>query len=178
MLHCFLPPKTRSLSLPLSLAFFNILHFLHFFSLPLYSPLLLLSLRSLSSLFLYPSHCFPSLFSSFHSTRSHLFPISPLSPLSYVGYEEGGLLTEAVLRKPYTIILLDEFEKAHKSISNLLLQGEERKLGRGGAEREGEEGKERKERKGRKGKEPEKKEMEMRAEERRGRELREGEERE
>ena len=150
MLHCFLPPKTRSLSLSLSLslAFFNILHFLHFFSLPLYSPLLLLSLRSLSSLFLYPSHCFPSLFSSFHSTRSHLFPFSPLSPLSYVGYEEGGLLTEAVLRKPYTIILLDEFEKAHKSISNLLLQGEERKLGRGGAEREGEEGKERKEREG------------------------------
>ena len=117
--------------------------------------------------------------SSFHSTPSPHFPFSPLSPsLSYVGYEEGGLLTEAVLRKPYTIILLDEFEKAHKSISNLLLQGEERKLGRGGAERDGEEGKERKERKGRKGKEPEKKEMEMRAEERRGRELREGEERE
>ena len=40
-----------------------------------------------------------------------------------MGYEEGGLLTEAVLRKPYTIILLDEFEKAHRSISNLLLQG-------------------------------------------------------
>lgn len=44
------------------------------------------------------------------------------SPPGYVGYEEGGLLTEAVIRKPYTIVLLDEFEKAHKSVSNLLLQ--------------------------------------------------------
>ena len=55
MLHCFIPPKTRSLSPSLSpflsLAFFNILHFLHFFSLPLYSPLLLLSLRSFSRLY-------------------------------------------------------------------------------------------------------------------------------
>jgi len=44
------------------------------------------------------------------------------SPPGYVGYEEGGFLTEAVIRKPYTIVLLDEFEKAHKSVSNLLLQ--------------------------------------------------------
>ena len=44
------------------------------------------------------------------------------SPPGYIGYEEGGLLTEAVIRKPYTIVLLDEFEKAHRAVSNLLLQ--------------------------------------------------------
>jgi ATP-dependent Clp protease ATP-binding subunit ClpB len=44
------------------------------------------------------------------------------SPPGYIGYEEGGLLTEAVIRRPYTIVLLDEFEKAHKAVSNLLLQ--------------------------------------------------------
>ena len=40
-----------------------------------------------------------------------------------VGYEEGGKLTEAVRRKPYQIVLLDEFEKAHPEIGNILLQG-------------------------------------------------------
>ncbi len=44
------------------------------------------------------------------------------APPGYVGYEEGGQLTEAVRRKPYAVILLDEFEKAHPDISNLLLQ--------------------------------------------------------
>ena len=44
------------------------------------------------------------------------------SPPGYIGYEEGGFLTEAVIRKPYTIVLLDEFEKAHKAVSNILLQ--------------------------------------------------------
>lgn len=44
------------------------------------------------------------------------------APPGYVGYEEGGQLTEAVRRKPYSVILLDEFEKAHPDISNLLLQ--------------------------------------------------------
>jgi ATP-dependent Clp protease ATP-binding subunit ClpA len=44
------------------------------------------------------------------------------SPPGYVGYEKGGFLTEAIIRKPYSLILLDEFEKSHKSISNLLLQ--------------------------------------------------------
>lgn len=44
------------------------------------------------------------------------------APPGYVGYEEGGQLTEAVRRKPYSIILLDEFEKAHIDISNVLLQ--------------------------------------------------------
>ncbi len=44
------------------------------------------------------------------------------APPGYVGYEEGGQLTEAVRRKPYSIVLLDEFEKAHPDISNILLQ--------------------------------------------------------
>lgn len=44
------------------------------------------------------------------------------SPPGYVGYEEGGQLTEAVRRKPYSIILLDEFEKAHPDVANILLQ--------------------------------------------------------
>lgn len=44
------------------------------------------------------------------------------SPPGYVGYEEGGQLTEAVRRHPYTVILLDEMEKAHPEIFNILLQ--------------------------------------------------------
>ncbi|OWB54418.1 hypothetical protein B5S28_g265 [[Candida] boidinii] len=44
------------------------------------------------------------------------------APPSYVGYEEGGELTEAVRRKPYSVVLFDEFEKAHTDISKLLLQ--------------------------------------------------------
>lgn len=44
------------------------------------------------------------------------------SPPGYVGYEESGELTEAVRRKPYAVVLFDEFEKAHKDISKLLLQ--------------------------------------------------------
>ncbi len=44
------------------------------------------------------------------------------SPPGYVGYEEGGLLTEAVRRKPYQVILFDEVEKAHREVFNLLLQ--------------------------------------------------------
>ena len=44
------------------------------------------------------------------------------APPGYVGYEQGGALTEAVRRKPYQIILLDEFEKAHKDVTNILLQ--------------------------------------------------------
>jgi len=44
------------------------------------------------------------------------------APPGYVGYEEGGTLTEAVRRKPYSVILFDEFEKAHREVSNLLLQ--------------------------------------------------------
>jgi len=44
------------------------------------------------------------------------------APPGYVGYEEGGYLTEAVRRKPYSVILLDEIEKAHGDIFNILLQ--------------------------------------------------------
>ena len=44
------------------------------------------------------------------------------SPPGYVGYDEGGQLTEAVRRKPYSIVLLDEIEKAHPDIFNILLQ--------------------------------------------------------
>ena len=44
------------------------------------------------------------------------------SPPGYIGCEEGGLLTEAVKKKPYSIILFDEIEKAHKDINNIMLQ--------------------------------------------------------
>jgi ATP-dependent Clp protease ATP-binding subunit ClpC len=43
------------------------------------------------------------------------------APPGYVGHEEGGVLTEAIRHKPYSVILLDEFEKAHRAVSNLLL---------------------------------------------------------
>ena len=44
------------------------------------------------------------------------------APPGYVGYEEGGQLTDAVRRKPYSVVLLDEIEKAHPDVFNLLLQ--------------------------------------------------------
>jgi ATP-dependent Clp protease ATP-binding subunit ClpB len=44
------------------------------------------------------------------------------APPGYVGYEEGGYLTEAVRRKPYSVVLFDEVEKAHKDVFNVLLQ--------------------------------------------------------
>jgi ATP-dependent Clp protease ATP-binding subunit ClpA len=44
------------------------------------------------------------------------------SPPGYVGYEEGGQLTEAIRRKPYSVVLLDEIEKAHSDVFNILLQ--------------------------------------------------------
>jgi ATP-dependent Clp protease ATP-binding subunit ClpC len=44
------------------------------------------------------------------------------SPPGYIGYDEGGQLTEAVRRKPYSVILLDEIEKAHPDVFNILLQ--------------------------------------------------------
>jgi ATP-dependent Clp protease ATP-binding subunit ClpA len=52
------------------------------------------------------------------------FSVSRLigAPPGYVGYEEGGQLTEAVRRRPYQVILLDEIEKAHPDVFNLLLQ--------------------------------------------------------
>jgi len=52
------------------------------------------------------------------------FAVSRLvgAPPGYVGYEEGGQLTEAVRRRPYTVVLLDEIEKAHPEVFNILLQ--------------------------------------------------------
>jgi ATP-dependent Clp protease ATP-binding subunit ClpB len=44
------------------------------------------------------------------------------APTGFVGYEEGGQLTEAVRRRPYTVVLLDEIEKAHPDVFNVLLQ--------------------------------------------------------
>ena len=44
------------------------------------------------------------------------------APPGYVGYEESGQLTEAVRRKPYSVVLLDEIEKAHPDVFNILLQ--------------------------------------------------------
>ena len=93
-LNLFLPSLIQSLLISLTCIF--LLSFIFIPPSPLFSFFLSLSLPSSYPLFPHPR---------------------------YVGYEEGGLLTEAVLRKPYTIILLDEFEKAHRSISNLLLQG-------------------------------------------------------
>ena len=57
------------------------------------------------------------LFRSKH-TVSRLFG----SPPGYVGYEEGGQLTEKVRRKPFSVVLFDEIEKAHQEIYNSLLQ--------------------------------------------------------
>lgn len=45
-----------------------------------------------------------------------------MPPPGYVGYEEGGVLTEAVRRRPYSVVLFDEVEKAHRDVFNLLLQ--------------------------------------------------------
>ena len=52
------------------------------------------------------------------------FAVSRLigAPPGYVGYDEGGQLTEAVRRRPYQVILLDEIEKAHPDVFNVLLQ--------------------------------------------------------
>ena len=52
------------------------------------------------------------------------FSVSRLvgAPPGYVGYEEGGQLTEKIRRKPYAVVLLDEIEKAHPDVFNLLLQ--------------------------------------------------------
>ena len=54
----------------------------------------------------------------------HCYPVSRLvgAPPGYVGYEEGGQLTEKVRRKPYSVVLFDEIEKAHPDVFNILLQ--------------------------------------------------------
>ena len=46
----------------------------------------------------------------------------PCSHAGYVGYNEGGQLTEAVRRRPYTVVLFDEIEKAHPDVFNMMLQ--------------------------------------------------------
>jgi ATP-dependent Clp protease ATP-binding subunit ClpB len=58
--------------------------------------------------------------SEFHDrhTISRLIGSAP----GYVGFEEGGQLTEAVRRRPYSVILLDEVDKAHKEVLTILLQ--------------------------------------------------------
>ena len=58
------------------------------------------------------------------SEYSEKFAVSRLvgAPPGYVGYEEGGQLTEAVRRRPYSVVLLDEVEKAHPDVFNILLQ--------------------------------------------------------
>ena len=61
-------------------------------------------------------------------TSSRLFGAPP----GYVGYEEGGQLTERVRRRPYSVVLFDEIEKAHPDVFNILLTG----LGRRGADRQ------------------------------------------
>ena len=44
------------------------------------------------------------------------------SPPGYIGYDEGGQLTEKVRRKPYSVVLFDEIEKAHEDVFNIMLQ--------------------------------------------------------
>jgi ATP-dependent Clp protease ATP-binding subunit ClpC len=58
------------------------------------------------------------------SEYTEAFNVSRLigAPPGYVGYEEGGQLTEKVRRKPYSVVLLDEIEKAHSDVFNILLQ--------------------------------------------------------
>ena len=72
------------------------------------------------------------------------FSVSRLigAPPGYVGYDEGGQLTEAVRRKPYSVVLFDEVEKAHPDVFNILLRPRDRRLRRygGGAVRRNEAG--------------------------------------
>jgi ATP-dependent Clp protease ATP-binding subunit ClpA len=75
----------------------------------------------------YHSPVIPFVFCLLGSNRSEFgekHSVSRLigAPPGYVGYEKGGVLTESVRRRPYQVILLDEFEKAHPEVWNLLLQ--------------------------------------------------------
>src|SRR3954468_17162454 len=54
--------------------------------------------------------------------EKHTVSLLSGAPPGYVGYEEGGRLTEAVRRRPYSVVLLDEIEKAHRDVFNILLQ--------------------------------------------------------
>ena len=57
-----------------------------------------------------------------NTKKNILFLVLVGAPPGYVGYDEGGQLTEAVRRKPYSVVLLDEIEKAHPDVFNTLLQ--------------------------------------------------------
>ena len=65
---------------------------------------------------------------SCHTNASRLRTALTLAPSTlpprtgYVGYDEGGQLTEAVRRRPYTVVLFDEIEKAHPDVFNMMLQ--------------------------------------------------------
>ena len=54
--------------------------------------------------------------------RSTRWLVSIGAPPGYVGYDEGGQLTEAIRRRPYAVVLFDEIEKAHPDVFNILLQ--------------------------------------------------------
>src|SRR5262249_35993798 len=56
------------------------------------------------------------------NTEKHAVERLNRAPPGYVGYEEGGALTEAVRRRPYQVVLFDEIEKAHPDVFNVLLQ--------------------------------------------------------
>ncbi|MCP6744877.1 AAA family ATPase, partial [Klebsiella pneumoniae] len=58
------------------------------------------------------------------------------SPPGYVGYGQGGILTEAVRKRPYSVVLLDEVEKAHRDVMNLFYQVFDRGVMRDGEGRE------------------------------------------
>jgi ATP-dependent Clp protease ATP-binding subunit ClpC len=70
------------------------------------------------------THLFFSLYLLRHVGYRRKHAVSALvgSPPGYIGYDEGGQLTEAVRRKPYSVLLLDEIEKAHPDVFNILLQ--------------------------------------------------------
>ena len=54
--------------------------------------------------------------------QAHTLKAMPWLSAGYVGYNEGGQLTEAVRRRPYTVVLFDEIEKAHPDVFNMMLQ--------------------------------------------------------
>jgi hypothetical protein len=68
------------------------------------------------------AHCPCALDAALH--HSHEAELTPLPPrgAGYVGYENAGMLTEAVRRRPHTLVLFDEIEKAHPDVFNVMLQ--------------------------------------------------------
>ena len=77
--------------------------------------------KALSELLFHDSHAMTRIDMSEYSEK-HTVSRLIGAPPGYIGYDDAGLLTESVRRRPYQIILLDEFEKAHPSIWNVLLQ--------------------------------------------------------